>query len=124
MKFQTLAFILISISVICAQDTYNWKNHTDMKNITAVQAAGNGLWAASTGGGFFFDVNKNEYLTLHKNDGLIGTSLKAIAIDNDGKIWFGGNGGSLDVYDTTTRQIKTILDIYNDKEQSNKTFHR
>ncbi len=123
MKLRILLFFLTGIPLLNAQQTYNWQNYTDMKNISAFRASENGLWAASGGGGFFFDAGTGTFLKLHKNDGLIGSSLNAVAIDNQGKIWFGGEEGAIDVYVPGTKQVKTILDIYNDTEQSNRSIN-
>ncbi len=123
MKFQIILILLINISILNAQDTYNWQDYTDMKNVNAVSGGGNGAWAASIGGGFFFDGTTGKYITLHKNDGLIGSSLNAVTIDNNGKVWFGGDEGAVDVYNPVSEQMKTILDIYNDQEQSNKSIN-
>lgn len=123
MKFHLLVYLLFSINFLFGQQTSNWKNYTDMKNVRAVQAAQNGVWAASSGGGFFYNTGTGKFITLHKNDGLIGSSLNAAAVNIDGKIWFGGDEGAIDVYDPSAGQIKTILDIYNDKEQSNKSIN-
>ncbi len=123
MKFNLLVFTLYSFSILYAQDTFNWQNYTDMKSINAVQAAGNGLWAATGGGGFYYDIGTGKYITLHKNDGLVGSSLKSVTTDKNGKIWFGGIDGDIDVYDPGLKQIKSILDIYNDNEQPNKSIN-
>jgi ligand-binding sensor domain-containing protein len=122
MKSQTLAIFLINISVLFGQDVYNWQNYTDMKNVSSCQTSDNGLWAATSGGAFFYNFNTGKYLTLHKNDGLVGSSLKSVTVDSEGKIWFGGDEGAINVYLPDSKQIKTILDIYNDKEQSNKSI--
>ncbi len=111
---------MLGVNFLFGQKTSNWKNYTDMKNVRAVQAAQNGVWAASGGGGFFYNTVSGEFLTLHKNDGLIGSSLNAAAVNMDGKVWFGGVEGALDVYDPATKKIKTILDIYNNTDQPNK----
>ncbi len=123
MKFHFLLLLLFGINFLYAQETYNWKNYTDMKNVRSVRSAQSGIWAASSGGGFFYNTVSGEFITLHKNDGLIGSSLNAAAINMDGKIWFGGGEGAIDVYDPSTGQVKTILDIYNDTEQSNKSIN-
>lgn len=123
MKYQILVLLLINITLINAQETFNWQNYTDMKNVSSVQSVENGIWAASSGGGFYYNLNTNEYIKLNKNDGLIGSTLKAVTIDNEGKIWFGGNEGAIDVYIPNTEQVRTILDIYNDNEQTNKSIN-
>ncbi len=123
MKLHFLFLFLFCLHFLYGQETSNWKNYTDMKNVRSVYSAQNGLWAASTGGGFFYNTQTGEFLTLHKNDGLVGSSLNAAAINEDGKVWFGGEEGAIDVYDPATKQLRTILDIYNDTEQSNRSIN-
>lgn len=115
MKFKFLIsfIILIFFSIINAQEVSNWQNYTDMKNVRSVLGTQNGLWAASSGGGFFYNSQTNNFKTLHKSEGLIGSSINAVTIDTDGKIWFGGDDGTIDVYDPLNDKMKTILDIYN-----------
>ncbi|HEY6907251.1 MAG TPA: hypothetical protein VI230_07255, partial [Ignavibacteriaceae bacterium] len=123
MKVQFLVLLLINISIALAQDTYNWQNYSDMKNVNDISTGTNGAWAASTGGAFHYNAVTGKYITLHKNDGLIGSSLNAVTTDRYGKIWFGGDEGAIDVYDPASDRMKTILDIYNDQEQSNKSIN-
>ncbi len=123
MKYHFLLLFFFSIRILYSQETSNWKNYTDMKNVRSVQAFQNEVWAASSGGGFLYNANSDDFLTLHKNDGLIGSSLNAVAVNMDGKVWFGGEEGAIDVYDPSTGQFKTILDIYNNTEQSNRSIN-
>ena len=115
MKFQIILsfIILIFIANLDAQEVFNWQNYTDMKNVRSIIGTDNGVWASTSGGAFYYNYAVNNFKTLHRSDGLFGTSLSAITIDSDGKIWFGGDNGSIDVYNPETNKIKTILDIYN-----------
>ena len=113
MKFKFLIFSTLFTSVLFAQQVYNWQNYTDMKNVNALEAGNNGFWAASSGGAFFYSTSNNKFKTLHKTDGLFTSALSAVAIDNVGKIWFGGEDGTIDSYNQQTDQVNTILDIYN-----------
>lgn len=95
------------------QQPTNWKNHTDMKQINSIQALDNGVWAATSGGGFFYNTSLDDYQSLTKTDGLFSTSLTATCIDNYGKVWFGSSSGALNIFDPTNNSVRTILDIYN-----------
>lgn len=101
-----------SISIYSQQPT-NWQNHTDMKQVNSIQAVHNGVWAATGGGGFFYDTFLDEYKKLNKTDGLFSTSLTAACVDNYGKVWFGSSSGALNVYDQQNNSNRNILDIYN-----------
>jgi ligand-binding sensor domain-containing protein len=84
-----------------------------MKQVYSIQALENGVWAATGGGGFFFDASLDNYKKLTKTDGLFSTSLTATCVDNYGKVWFGSSSGAINIYDPTNNSIRTILDIYN-----------
>jgi ligand-binding sensor domain-containing protein len=84
-----------------------------MQNAQAIISTSNGVWAATNGGGFYFDPSKNTYKTLHRTDGLNGINLTSVTVDNYGKIWFGSNEGVIDVYNPADNTIQSILDIYN-----------
>lgn len=101
-----------SITVYSQQPT-NWKNHTDMKQINSIQALENGVWAATSGGGFFYDASLDNFKKLSKTDGLFSTSLTATCVDNYGKVWFGSSSGAINIYDPINNSVRTILDIYN-----------
>jgi len=51
-----------------SQEPTNWKNHTDMKQVNSVQALENEIWAATGGGGFFYDAALDSYRKLTKTD--------------------------------------------------------
>lgn len=114
MKFQFIVLLLfISLTAILnAQEVFNWQNYTDMKNVSSIQETGNGVWAASSGGAFFYNTDTKNFTTLHKSDGLFGMDLNAVTIGPGGNIWFGSADGSIDAYNPSANTIKTILDIY------------
>jgi ligand-binding sensor domain-containing protein len=115
MKFHILVsfLLLFIVSNLYGQQVSNWQTYTDMKNVSSLKGTNNGFWAATSGGGFFFNSASGNFKTLHKSDGLVGTSLKAVTLDKYGKVWFGGSNGTLDVYDPSSDKINPILDIYN-----------
>ena len=110
--FLSILFTALYINIFPQQAT-NWKNYTDMKNITDIKTSSSGLWAATKGGGFFYDNSSGSFTTLNKVNGINSISLSAVAIDNEGKIWFGSSDGTVSIYDPSNKSTKTILDIYN-----------
>jgi len=111
-KFGILFVFLLS-TVAFSQQNSNWKNYTNMQDVQAVISANNGVWAATSGGGFLFTPSTNSFKTLHRTDGLNGINLTAVTIDSHGKVWFGSQEGVIDVYNPADNSIKSILDIYN-----------
>lgn len=108
-----ILFVFITAYTALPQNATDWKNYTDLKPIEAIVADTSGIWAASSGGGFNYNIRTNSFFTLHKADGLSGESLTAVTVDNEGKVWFGSSDGKIDVYNPKDRTFKSILDIYN-----------
>ena len=119
--FRTLfAFLFAALFInTFPQQVTNWKNYTDMKDITDIKTTSTGLWAATTGGGFFYDNPTGSFTILNKVDGINSISLSAVAIDNEGKVWFGSSDGTISIYNPSNKNIKTILDIHNSGRASN-----
>ena len=109
----SILFCYFLIFPVSAQNATNWQNYTDMKNVQAIDIAPNGVWAASTGGGFFYNFDASSYKTLHRADGMVGQNITAVTADKYGKIWFGSSEGAIDVYNPSDNSFKSILDIYN-----------
>jgi ligand-binding sensor domain-containing protein len=89
-----------------------------MKNTRALVISSDGIWAATEGGAYFFNPADNNFKTFNKVDGLNGTSLTGISIDNQDKLWFGSENGLIDVYDPAANSFKSILDILNSDKTS------
>lgn len=117
-KQKMLVFMLVFTSAFYAQKIGTWNNHTDMKNIIESAVAADIIWAVTNGGAFNFNIDNDSYNTFTKSDGLSSHVLTSIAIDVEGKIWFGTQEGIINVFNPSTNSIKKILDIYNtDKTQ-------
>jgi ligand-binding sensor domain-containing protein len=119
MKNIIFIVILFCSIQIFPQIFSNWKNYSDLKDTRSVVISGNELWAASTGGAFNLNLTTLNYKTFSKAEGLFGTNINAVAIDNYGKIWFGSANGLIDVYNPQTNSFSTIRDIFN-SDKSNK----
>jgi len=118
-----VSLIIIYSSLISPQQFTNWINYTDMKDVKSVFASGNTFVAASTGGGFGYNISDQSYQKFNKADGLTGIELTAVTKDQYGKIWFGSNSGVIDVYDPLTGSIKSIVDIAN-SDKANKSINQ
>ncbi len=111
--------ILISVSSFPQQQS-NWQNYADMKSVKDIAATSTGIWSAAQGGAYFYNTSDSIFNTYSKSDGLNGTELTSIGIDNYNKIWFGSANGLIDVYDPQTNSFRSILDIYNSDKTSKK----
>jgi hypothetical protein len=111
-------FFLHNFSSLSAQPLHKgeWRTYTAMDSITdlaVVRSSGN-IWAATWGGAFRFTPSgspKPGLLTLRNSDGLSDNNLTAVAADSNGKIYFGGANGTLDVYTESDSSFKAIRDI-------------
>ncbi|MCX6151904.1 MAG: hypothetical protein NTX22_15370 [Ignavibacteriales bacterium] len=109
----SLLCTLLSLQ-ISAQQLGNWKNFTNMKSISDALITPDGIWAATSGGAFYFNFNNSTYSQFNKAKGLGNNQLTTIAVDKNGYIWFGSLDGMIDIYDPGTNTfIKRILEIYN-----------
>lgn len=121
MKYLAIIAICFFASITFAQNSL-WKNYTSMKDTRVVAATGNGFWSATTGGAYFYDVLNDEFKKLTKSEGLSSQSITAMAIDEDGNVWFGSQEGHINVYYPETEQVSKILDIYN-SDKVNKSIN-
>jgi ligand-binding sensor domain-containing protein len=113
MKKAIIFSIILSFGLIYPQQLTNWIFYTNMKNVKDLEADAAGFWSATEGGAFYYNAEKDSFNALSRNDGLIGISLTSLCTDSEGKIWFGGNGGSIDIYDPSQNSVRSILDIQN-----------
>ncbi|HCY76305.1 MAG TPA: hypothetical protein DHV28_10320 [Ignavibacteriales bacterium] len=116
----SLSFALIFAFSSYPQQQTNWHNYADMKSVKDIATTSTGIWAAAQGGAYFYNVADNSFKTYSKSDGLNGTELTAIGIDNENKVWFGSASGQLDVYNPETNSFLSILDIFNSDKTSKK----
>lgn len=122
MKFFLSLFFLLLQTLTLSQQFNNWNNYSDMKNTRDLVVTSDMVWCATNGGAYSYSLSTNEFETFSKAKGLNGTSLTAIAIDNQKKIWFGSENGIIDVFDPETKTFQTILDIFN-SDKTNKRIN-
>lgn len=111
-KLPLILFVSFLFHSLSAQQPTNWKNYADMKQVNSIQAVDDGVWAATGGGGFFYNTVSSQFKKFLKTNGLFSIYLTAVCVDNYGKVWFGSSNGSLNVYDPLTDNVRNILDIY------------
>ncbi len=123
MKNIVSIILLLSLIILSyPQQQSNWHNYADMKSTKSIITTSDGIWAASKGGGFFYNISDSSYQTFSKAEGLIGIDLTSIDVDVDNKVWFGGANGMIDVYDPENNSFRSILDIFN-SDKTNKQIN-
>ncbi len=114
----SILFVTLIPFTARSQQPSNWKNYTDMQQIHSAASVPGGIWAATSGGGFFYNSADSTFKTYHKTEGLTGISLTSVTVDGQGKIWFGSSEGAIDVYNPADNSITPILDIFNSDKSS------
>ena len=123
MKYIVSLFVLVFFTNnLIPQQISNWENYTDKKVTKDLAVTSEGLWAATGGGAYFYNPAINSFDLYSKAQGLNGTSLTAVAIDKDQKVWFGSTDGMIDVFDPSSNSFHSILDIYN-SDKTSKTIN-
>jgi len=90
-------------------DFGRWKNFTDMKTVRGVAAVGDSLWVATAGGLFlYYSTSPAHSAKFTNSEGLSSNDLTAVTIDRAGRVWVGASDGSLNMYDPSSRQWKSI----------------
>ena len=113
-----LSFLIILNIIAYSQEVRGWKTFSNLKNISNISVGSKGIWASSSGGGFFYNFSDNSYETFNKTNGLSGIVLTDVTIDKNGNIWFSSSSGIIDVYYPETKSFKTILDIFSSDRNS------
>ncbi|MEX0602039.1 MAG: hypothetical protein WD295_01775, partial [Bacteroidota bacterium] len=54
-----------------------WRNHTDMKEVTGIAVRGDTVWGATSGGLFGYDVSGSVFSRFTNSDGLSSNTLTA-----------------------------------------------
>ena len=109
----SIILLLSLITFSYPQQQSNWHNYADMKSTKSIIATSDGIWAASKGGAFFYNISDSSFKTFSKVEGLIGNDLISIDVDIYNKVWFGSANGMIDVYDPQNNSFRSVLDIFN-----------
>lgn len=115
-----LLIVLASISTTQSQQFTNWQNYTALQNVSDIAIVNNGFWSSASGGAFQYSNETNQFITLHKSDGMEGNSLSSVTIDKFGRTWFGSIEGIIDIFDISDNSFDVILDIYNSNQINKK----
>ncbi len=116
---RTIAGLLfVLVPAVNAQITPigTWKSFGDMKEVKAVAQSQSGIWGATSGGVFMYDLSKQTFVTYSNAEGLSSNDVSAIAVDLQNRVWIGTQDGYINVLDPSATTVTIIRDI----QQSNR----
>jgi ligand-binding sensor domain-containing protein len=106
-------FTILTFFSSYAQEAYNWQIFSSKKTLSCSVLEGKNIWAGSDGGAYSYNSSDSSFIEFTKANGLNGSPVSAVIIDNYSKVWFGSSNGIIDVYDKSTKSFKRILAIFN-----------
>jgi len=110
-KFIFTLLFLASLQFLFAQEASNWRIYSNKSNLSSAVYDGKMIWAGSDGGAWSFSINDSSFSEFTKANGLNGSPVTAVVIDNYKKVWFGSKNGTIDVYDPVSGIFKRVMAI-------------
>jgi ligand-binding sensor domain-containing protein len=100
-----------------------WKTYTSKREVRDVAFFQGTIWAATSGGAFAFRLSDSSFFELTTSEGLRSNVLNAVAVDNDGYVYFGSNDGVIQRYAPATRQWRFDYSL-RESQLANPSIHR
>lgn len=116
-----LSLLLFGLHTYAAVGT--WKNFTSMKDVKGLVQSGGTIWAATSGGLFAWDEQRNTFQLFTSAEGLQNVDLTAIGADGRGNILTGTSTGIMHVYSPASKSWRYVADIAS-SNQTNKRINR
>ncbi len=89
-----------------------WTAHTSLREVVALSASADAVWAATTGGVFSYAPGTGEIRRFTAAEGLHNVQTRAVAYDaRRSVVWIGYSDGVLDRLDPASGQVDTFFDI-------------
>ncbi|MEL6617136.1 MAG: hypothetical protein AAFQ43_15450, partial [Bacteroidota bacterium] len=88
-----------------------WESFPAFRDVRAIAASGDALWAATPAGVFGYAVTDGAFERYTPIDGLQGGEARAIDVDARGRVWIGYGDGVLDRIDPASGEITSYFDI-------------
>ncbi|MDZ7376145.1 MAG: hypothetical protein ONB13_05955, partial [candidate division KSB1 bacterium] len=86
----------------------DWTTFTSQTDVRDLLLVGDAIWCATNGGVFRYDIATGDYTLFNNTNGLTSIDAKALAIDQRGRIWVGFTDGSINFYQPSSEQWKSI----------------
>lgn len=108
-KNKIVYFLFLSLFV--SFNFSQWKNLSSQIVATDLTLNNNKLWVATEGGAYCFSPEDSTFEQFTLTDGLSNQNLSAITSNNLNQIWIGSKSGTIDVYNTVSKEFSSLLDL-------------
>lgn len=97
-----------------------------MKEVRSVTSSPNKIWAATSGGVYFYSPANKKFTIFTNANGLGSNDITATMLDSKGRTWIGTQEGFVHVYDSAGGTWSAIKDIQesNRVQKGIRTFHQ
>ncbi|MBM4166524.1 MAG: hypothetical protein FJ218_06375 [Ignavibacteria bacterium] len=100
-----------------------WKTYTSKREVRDLAFLQGTIWAATSGGAFAFRLSDSSFFELTTSEGLRSNVLNAVAVDNNGNVYFGSNDGVIQRYSPATKQWRFDYSL-KESQLANLSIHR
>lgn len=108
-KINWIALIaLLATHVIAQAGVGDWTTFTSQTDVRDLLLVGDAIWCATNGGVFRYNIATGDYTLFNNTNGLTSIDARSLAIDQKGRIWVGFTDGSINYYQPSSQQWKSI----------------
>jgi ligand-binding sensor domain-containing protein len=101
--------IIVCILIAAPVSGGVWKNYTNINSISDLDAYGNFVWCATSGGAARWDKKNCTSTSFTNAEGLLSNDLRSVGVDSQGKAWFSyREGGCVACYDGAAFRTYTV----------------
>ncbi|WP_412062298.1 two-component regulator propeller domain-containing protein [Rubrivirga sp. IMCC45206] len=124
---RTLLALLVAVvlALPAAAQAPGWQAYPAYNEVTALTATPDGLWAATAGGLFFYDVGTGELATVTSAGDLRGGPIGALTYDaGRDVVWIGYQDGVLERLDAQTFEVTAFFDVQRADQYASRGIRR
>jgi len=110
-----LILTTVGSSLSYGRDNSDWTTYTSMSWANDLLPDSDGVWVASLGGAYHYDLRDSTYTTYTNLNGLAGNAVLCIERDASGNLWFGTDGDGLSKWVEGSGIVATYPDFAGDR---------
>ncbi len=108
-----MSVVLVALVVEARAQVAEWKSFTSVGTIKELAAGNDAIWGGSNGGALELNFQNRAIRKFTNTDGLASNDIVAVAIDDDGTVWFALSDGKLNRYFPAQDRWDIIQDYLN-----------